>query len=235
MIFLDSEKVFDWHAIFFGQEHWSFLPQVIIKTIFMFFVVVVSLRLIGRRGIMQGLFPVLTIIMLGSSAGDPMLYKEVGLLPATLVFLMVVLLYRLGDFLAAKYSVLETYAEGRVRCLIKEGRFAVENFKKEELSKDEILSDLRSEGITHLGQVATAFMEPGGQISVFFFPDDKVKYGLPILPGLNDEELKEIKEAGCYSCAFCGHTTQLPPAKAHTCPVCNKNKWVKSINETRVT
>ena len=183
---------------------------------------------------MQGLFPVLTIIMLGSSAGDPMLYKEVGLLPASLVFIMVVLLYRLADFLAAKYSTLETYAEGRAKCLIKEGRFAVENFKYEELSKDEILSDLRSEGISHLGQVATAFMEPGGTISVFFCPEDKVTYGLPILPGLNDEEVKEIKQEGYYSCAFCGKTEQLQVTNEHICSTCNKNKWVKSINEPRV-
>jgi hypothetical protein len=78
--------VFDWHALLFGKENWTYLLQVVIKTIVMFFVVLVSLRLIGRRGIMQGIFPVLTIIMLGSSAGDPMLYSDVGLLRCTCVY-----------------------------------------------------------------------------------------------------------------------------------------------------
>src|SRR3954464_11398295 len=95
---------FDWHALLFGKEQWDYLLQVIVKTIVMFLVVLASLRLIGRRGIMQGIFPVLTIIMLGSSAGDPMLYSDVGLLPATLVFIMIIFLYRVADIFTAKYS-----------------------------------------------------------------------------------------------------------------------------------
>jgi uncharacterized membrane protein YcaP (DUF421 family) len=105
---------FDWHALLFGKEQWDYLLQVIVKTIVMFLVVLASLRLIGRRGIMQGIFPVLTIIMLGSSAGDPMLYSDVGLLPAILVFILIVILYKITDYIIARYEQLETVAEGRV-------------------------------------------------------------------------------------------------------------------------
>jgi hypothetical protein len=45
-----ADKIIDWHSILFGEEHWSFLPQVAIKTIIMFIVILISLRLIGRRG-----------------------------------------------------------------------------------------------------------------------------------------------------------------------------------------
>jgi uncharacterized membrane protein YcaP (DUF421 family) len=230
-----ADKIFDWHAIFFGEEHWSFLPQVIFKTIFMFVVVLVALRLIGRRGIMQGVFQVLTIIMLGSSAGDPMLYKEVGLLPATLVFIMIVILYRIADYIVSRYVKLEHYAEGRVIRLIRDSRFDIENFKQKELSKDEIFADLRQEGITHLGQVKAAYMEAGGQISVFFCREEEVKYGLPIVPELNEHELKEISKEGYYSCSFCGFTQILPPVKECECPLCHKKNWLPAINETRVT
>jgi uncharacterized membrane protein YcaP (DUF421 family) len=228
-------KVFDWHSILFGKENWSYLPQAALKTIFMFIVVLLSLRLIGRRGIMQGIFQVLTIIMLGSSAGDPMLYSEVGLLPATAVFLMIVVLYRIADFIVAKYSRLERLTEGDTIRLIKGNRFEIENFGGEELSKDEIFADLRMEGVSHLGQVNVAYMEAGGQISVFYYSDDQVKYGLPILPERYDKQLIEIKERGIYSCAYCGFTEELPMTKDHECPICNKYKWVQSINERRVT
>src|SRR5688500_3924056 len=83
---------FSWHNLLLGEEDWNYLWQVAFKTVVMFLVVVVSLRLIGRRGIMQGVFQVLTIVMLGSSAGDPMLYSKVGLLPAILIFITIVVL-----------------------------------------------------------------------------------------------------------------------------------------------
>ncbi|HWJ28348.1 MAG TPA: YetF domain-containing protein [Flavisolibacter sp.] len=228
------DSVIDWHSILFGKEHWSFLPQLIIKTVFMFFVIIISLRLIGRRGIMKGVFQVITIIMLGSSAGDPMLYSEVGVLPATLVFIMTILLYRLADFIVAKYSKVESYVEGRAIRIINEGRFEIKKFPKTELSKDEIFADLRKEGVSHLGQVLTAYMEAGGEVSVFYCRDEEVRYGLPILPELIKQKKKEIQEPGHYSCVYCAYTDLLHDTVRHICPICGKDKWVHSINNPRI-
>lgn len=229
-----ADKIIDWHSILFGQEHWSFLPQVIIKTIIMFIVILISLRLIGRRGIMQGVFQVLTIIMLGSSAGDPMLYHEVGVIPATLVFIMTVLLYRVADFIVAKYSKVESYVEGRAIRIVNDSRFEIKNFPKDELSKDEIFADLRKEGISHIGQITTAYMEAGGDVSVFYCKDEDIKFGLPILPERFKQQIVEIAEPGYYSCTFCAFTDQLHNTKRHVCPICGKDKWVRSINEPRI-
>ena len=118
---------------------------------------------------------------------------------------------------------------------IKNGRFDVENFKSRELSKDELFSDMRKEGVSHLGQIKSAYMEPGGDISVFYFEDDEVQYGLPLFPELNENKLTEIKEEAMYACEFCGNTECIQPTKHHTCDVCKKHTWTKAINEKRVT
>jgi uncharacterized membrane protein YcaP (DUF421 family) len=91
MIFLlDNEEFSNLHYLLLGEEKWDYLPQVLLKCLIIFVATVITLRFIGRRGIMQGVFETLTIIMLGSAAGDPMLYKNVGLLPAILIFLLLV-------------------------------------------------------------------------------------------------------------------------------------------------
>jgi hypothetical protein len=71
-------------------------------------------------------------------------------------------------------------------------------------------------------------------MSVFFLPDKKVVYGLPVTPELFEAQAKEIKEEGTYSCGFCGYTKEMTPVKNHPCAVCKKTKWVKSINWKRV-
>src|ERR1700712_461650 len=113
MILLDAHEYSDLHYLLLGEEKWDYLPVILLKCAVMFIVVVATLRFIGRRGIMQGVFETLTIIMLGSAAGDPMLYKNVGLLPAILVFFAIGLFYKFTNYLVAKFSRVETIVEGR--------------------------------------------------------------------------------------------------------------------------
>jgi uncharacterized membrane protein YcaP (DUF421 family) len=236
MIFLlDDEEFSDLHYFLLGEEKWDYLPQILLKCLIIFIVTIATLRFIGRRGIMQGVFETLTIIMLGSAAGDPMLYKNVGVLPAILIFISIGLFYKATNFIVAKFSLIETIVEGRIVRFIKDGRFDIENFKSKELSKDELFSDMRKEGVSHLGQIKTAYMEPGGEVSLFYYKDEEVKYGLPLFPELNEQLLIEIKNENIYACSFCGNTAHLNPIKKHTCNICKKHKWVKAINEKRVT
>jgi uncharacterized membrane protein YcaP (DUF421 family) len=187
-------------TLLLGEEEWSFLPQVLLRSAVMFLITIIALRLIGKRGIMQGVFELVTIITLGSAAGDPMFYKKVGLLPALCVFITIVLMYKITNYFVARYKPFERVIEGQHIRLVKECRFATENFKPQELSKDEIFSDLRMKGVSHLGQVESAYIEASGQISVFFLPDEKVVYGLPVTPELLEAQTKVIKENGIYSC-----------------------------------
>lgn len=177
---------------------------------------------------MQGIFELVTIITLGSAAGDPMFYKKVGLLPAILVFVTIVLMYRVTNYFVAKSKFFEHVIEGRHIRLVEDCRFAIENFKEEELSKDGIFSDLRMEGVSHLGQVDAAYIEASGKMSVYFLADEQVRYGLPVRPELFETQQEAIKETGMYSCGFCGYTEKISRTKKHSCTICNKTKMGKS-------
>lgn len=72
MFLLEASKIpFDLTTVLLGQENWNFLPEVLLRSAVMFMVTLFSLRIIGKRGIMQGVFEVVTIITLGSAAGNP--------------------------------------------------------------------------------------------------------------------------------------------------------------------
>ena len=233
-MYLLQAKGFDWRTLLLGEEEWSFLPEVLLRTTVMFIVALIALRVIGKRGIMQGVFELVLIITLGSAAGDPMFYKKVGLLPSILVFTTVILMYQVINYYVAKYKGFEHLIEGKHHRVVKDQRFAVENIKHQDLSKDEILSDLRMEGVSHLGQVDAAYIEPSGKMSIFFLPDDKVTYGLPVRPELFETQFTKIKEKGIYSCGYCGYTEEIKPVNKHTCVVCKKTKWVTALNDKRV-
>lgn len=225
----------DWKNLLLGEEQWQFLGETALRTFFMFLVILLSLRLLGKRGIKQlSVFELGVIIGLGSAAGDPMFYKDVGLLPSVLVFVIVVLLYRGITKLINNSRHIEQFVEGTPRCIVQDGKFLVENFEKELIAFDELFAQLRLNHISHLGQVQEAVIETNGEVSVLFFSDKEVKWGLPISPNWVDKESEEIREEGYYACNYCGYTEHLQPAPEHTCKVCDHKKWLPASNKIRI-
>jgi uncharacterized membrane protein YcaP (DUF421 family) len=83
-------------------------------------------------------------------------------------------------------------------------------------------------GLSQLGQIEEAIVETSGSISIFYFPDEEVKFGLSIMPDSLEGSTHKIDKLGIYSCIFCGYTEEIKPTQKHTCPKCHKSAWVKS-------
>ncbi|MEO6167687.1 MAG: YetF domain-containing protein [Chitinophagales bacterium] len=223
------------NELLLGSENWIFLFEVVLRTFVMFVVILISLRLLGKRGVKQlSIFELVVIIGLGSAAGDPMFYKDVGLLPVITVFLLIISFFKVITFFVGKNKKIELLLEGKPVCLIQDGAFSIQNFKKESLGEDEFFAELRMQGVSQLGQIETAIEESSGSISIIFYPDDEVKYGLPIMPGSLDEVIIEITKSGIYACTFCGYTHELMPAPIIVCPNCKRKEWITASNKKRI-
>jgi uncharacterized membrane protein YcaP (DUF421 family) len=226
----------DIEQFFLGEAEWSFMPEIVLRTLLMYIVVLISLRLLGKRGVKQlSVFELVVIISLGSAAGDPMFYKEVGIGSAIVVFLVIVMAYKITSYLVNKSKNIEVLLEGKCTCLIEDGKFTIENFKKEGLAQDEFFAELRLQSISHLGQVELAIIETNGSVSVFLNEEKDVRFGLPILPKLFEKKLTSIEEDGYHSCSFCGNTTYMLAGEDFVCKRCGKALCVKSINKLRIS
>jgi len=227
------KEIFEWERLLFNELPVNFLFEVIFRSVIMFLIVLVALRATGKRGVKQlSIFETVIIIALGSAAGDPMFYEDVGIVPALVVFMTIILLYRGVTWLTGKSEWFEKLVEGKTVCLISEGEFSINEFKKESLAQDEFFSELRIKSIEHLGQIRNAYLETSGEVSVYFYEDEDVKPGLPILPHLYNSRLKLIEKEGCYACSFCGNIQNQKSGKA-ICPKCERDEWVLAIKTLR--
>lgn len=225
----------DWTSFFVGKEDWKFLFEISLRTILMYFIILIGLRLLGKRGVRQlSVFELVVIISLGSAAGDPMFYKEIGLLYPIVIFGIIVGAYRLTTYLMARSKKFDDLVEGKCVYLIVDGEFSMDGFNKESLAQDEFFSELRQQSVAHLGQVETAILETSGNLSIFFYPDEEVKYGLPILPALFEKANEQVFEAGKYACTHCGNILDLKPSVEHQCDKCGHKKWVRALKTNRV-
>ena len=227
---------FDLKQLLLGSEEWGFLFETILRTSIMFFIIIFGLRLLGKRGVKQlSVFELVVIIGLGSAAGDPMFYKDVGIMPALVVFTMIISLYSIITYLIGKNKKFEKLVEGKPICLIDKGIFCIEDFKKESLGEDEFFSELRLKGVSQLGQIEKAIEEISGEISVFYYDNDEVKYGLPIMPDSLENSVKTFSKNGHFSCTFCGYTEAFNADNQSRCKVCGKDEWIESSDRKRIS
>ncbi|WP_278022113.1 hypothetical protein [Flavobacterium ginsengisoli] len=78
------KEIFEWNRLFYNNLPETFILEVIFRSTVMFTILLLTLKLAGKRGVKQlSVFETVIIIALGSAAGDPMFYEDVGIIPAS--------------------------------------------------------------------------------------------------------------------------------------------------------
>lgn len=210
-----------------GPEAWPFLLEVLLRCFISFVVVLVALRVTGKKGVKQlTVFELVIILTLGSAAGDMGFYKDVGILPAILTIVSIILFYKLVTYLLIKSDKFEKLIEGEPVTIIRDGRYTEEIMKNENISFDEFFMELRLAGIEHLGQVRYAILEVNGDVSVFKKPPDEIQPGLHILPDKMKKLYTDSYPAdGLYACVCCGYTEYKKEGLVVACKDCDGAKW----------
>lgn len=225
----------EWLTFLLGSEKWTFLPEIVLRSLLMFLVILFSLRILGKRSVTQlSVFDMGVIIGLGSAAGDPMFYKDVGMLSGFMVFVVVISLYRFMTFLINRSDKVERALQGKPVYLAEHGKLNFANFKNEQIAYDEFFSLLRQRSVSHLGQVQLAIIETNGAISMYYYSNEVVRWGLPILPHLYNKRLKGCFGAGPYACTMCGQVEDIRNnEEGQLCRVCENDEWVLAIKSPR--
>src|SRR5690606_40124552 len=162
-----------------------------------------------------------------------MFYDDVALVTTMLVCATAIGLYRLITWLMTKSERFEQLLEGEPVYIVEDSVMTIKD-DKDSLSKDEFFAELRVKGVEHLGQVRAAILETNGSMSVFFYPEEEVKYGLPILPNAYQQHVDVINREGLYACIYCGTLAQLS-ARRHRCRRGSHDEWVLALNTNRIS
>lgn len=222
-------EAFNWNRFFLNDLPALFLIEVLLRTFIIFLVVLVSLRVVGKRGVRElSVFELIIILTLGSAAGDVSFYEDVPVLPIIAVFIGIIGLYRLVITLISYSEKANHFLEGTPLYFMEQGRFAYDVIKDNNLSQEELVMELRAKSIRHLGEVEIAILETSGEVSIFKYPESKVRPGMPALPRMR-KILDKIKEEDFYSCARCAYTRKYGRSPDYICDNCEYTKCMKAV------
>ncbi len=180
---MDKVTSFDWSRIFLGDQPIFFFGELLLRVSIIYILALLLLRLAGKRSREQlTTIELLLVIALGSAVGDVMFYPSVAIVYTVIVMLVLILLQLIIEKLKRKYLWFDKFVDYTPTLIIKYGEFIENNLGKENLTRAEIYSSLRLEGIRNMGEVEYAYLEISGQISVFTFEKGKEKNGYVLVP-----------------------------------------------------
>ncbi|WP_375434499.1 DUF421 domain-containing protein [uncultured Hymenobacter sp.] len=235
MLLAAPVEPFDWNRFFLSDNAPPlYLLEIALRCLITYLLVIGALRVTGRRGVRQlSIFELSIILALGSAAGDAMFYDDVPMLHVLVVFVMVSGLYLAFNRLTEKYPAFSDWLEGTPVLLIENGEINLSNFNKQKLTHKELFGELRQQQVEHLGQVRRVYVEATGNFSAFFFEDQDVRPGLPILPEGLMHPPRQVKTEGLHACTLCGHVQELTRGTAR-CTVCQNDNWLVASTAKRL-
>jgi uncharacterized membrane protein YcaP (DUF421 family) len=141
--------------------------EIVIRTLIIYFVVLVGLRATGKRqlGQMTPLDLVL-LLLISNAVQNAMTGPDTSLLGGIVSALTLLAAHSLFSRLRVRVPALRKALVGEPTPLIRDGQVLADNVKQEEITEDELLSALREHGVEDICDVELAELEVDGSISV---------------------------------------------------------------------
>lgn len=154
----------DWGSVLLPQVS----PiEIIVRGSVMYLALVLLLRVVLKResGAM-GITDLLVVVLIADAAQNGMA-AEYTSLPDGVLLVATIVLWAYGlDWLGYRIPSIQRLLHPRALPLIKDGRMLRRNMQKELITEEELISQLRLQGVDEVSQVKDAYMESDGRISV---------------------------------------------------------------------
>jgi uncharacterized membrane protein YcaP (DUF421 family) len=219
----------DIERILFGEAPTAFLMEVLIRTLTIYLMLLVVLRLMGKR--MDGQISIIemaVMIVLGAVVSVGTQIPDRGILP-TFVALISVLAFQRGiNWLNIKSGRVENATNGTMSILVKDGILQLDKMKASGITKQNLFAILRSRKIFNLGKVKRVYYEACGLINVYEEPHKKA--GLPVLPPGEKEFIRNKttlnnEQVACRNCGYVDSEKN----RIQKCKNCGAVKWMEAI------
>ncbi len=147
---------------------------VLIRTIVLYLFIIIGIRLLGKRqvGELEPSELVLALII-ADLASVPMQDNGIPLLSGLIPIVILLSVATILSILSAKSIRVRTLLCGRPSIVIEGGMIKERELRRNRLTVDELLEELRIQGYTDLTTIKFAVLETNGQLSVLPFAREK--------------------------------------------------------------
>ncbi|MCI7554278.1 MAG: DUF421 domain-containing protein [Tenericutes bacterium] len=170
------------------------------RTLFFYFFIMISYRLMGKREIGQlGVIDLIVSILIAELVAISIENIDEPLVLTVAPITVLVLIEILFAFISVKSRKFRNLLDGKPSIIINKGIINYKEMIKQRYSLDDLLLSLRQNNIKSIEDVEYAFLETNGKLSIFKYNIFKTNSTYPlalIIDGvIQDKTLKEIKHS----------------------------------------
>ena len=143
------------------------LLEIIIRTIAVYLVILIGLRLAGKREIGQmTVFDLVVLLLIANAVQNAMVGPDTSLVGGILAAIVLLLVNAAVAGLRLRSPRLRRLVEGTPTLLVLHGEVIPQHMRREGVDEESLLVALREHGVAEISEVEMAVLEIDGSISV---------------------------------------------------------------------
>ena len=168
--------------------------NIIFKTVLLYFFIIIVYRIMGKKEVGQlSIIDLIVSILIAELAAISIENYDSSILTSIIPILCLVVIEILFSYIGIKSSKIKKLMDGSPVVIIKNGKLNFEEMKKLRYSLDDLISQLREQGIKSIEEVNYAVLENNGKLSIF---NKDTEYPLPIIMDgeIDKQVLKDLNK-----------------------------------------
>lgn len=167
----------DWSALLVPTTS---LAEMVLRGTVMYLLLLAGLRVLVRRHVgSMSLMDLLLMVLIADAAQNAMASEYRSLTEGVVLCGTLLGWNFLFDWLAYRYAWFQRLLEPKPLPIVRDGVLLRRNMRQEFITSDEVMSQLRQQGIDDVSRVRLAYVEPDGGVSVIKRNDDESQQSPP--------------------------------------------------------
>ena len=147
---------------------------ILFRTLIVYITLILIMRLMGKRQIGElEVTDLVTTLLISEIASLPITNYEIPVLSAIIPMITLLVLEVLSSWILVRFPRLRGLVSATPTVIIRHGEIRQEAMSRNRLTVDELMEELRCQGVTDLKTVKYAVLETSGQLSVLLYPKDQ--------------------------------------------------------------
>ncbi len=163
------------------------LLVIAFRMIFLYFVILIIFKLMGKREVGElSVMDLVVFVLLADVATFAVDNPDRNLFESILPMIILLIIQMTISYLSLKSKKVRDKIDGDPSTIIRDGYLLEDEMKKQRYNLDDLFQQLREQQIGSIQKVAYAFLEPSGNLSIFMKDSEP-----PILPLVVDGEIQK--------------------------------------------
>ncbi|ETT82437.1 DUF421 domain-containing protein [Viridibacillus sp. FSL R5-0477] len=156
------------------------------RTVFLYFVILIIFRLMGKREVGElSMIDLVIFVLIAEVAAFAIDDPQRKLFESVLPMIMLLVIQVVLSFITLKNKKIRDLIDGGPVTIIRDGVIMEKEMRRLRYNLNDLFQQLREQQVGSVQQVAYAFLEPSGNLSVFVKNEDT-----PVLPYIVDGEVQ---------------------------------------------